>query len=95
LFELEREFKDTSKHRFDLENECRALESELNRENEDNYNNKMTIVKDKEFEDLLNKRFTLEMHLQEELIKAKDKEIADFKAARAQVTVQFESNVDL
>ena len=46
LFELEREFKDTSKQRFDLENECRSLESELNRENEDNYNNKMTIEKD-------------------------------------------------
>jgi hypothetical protein len=35
----------------------------------------MTIIKDKEFDDLGNKRFEIEVHLQEELIKAKDEEI--------------------
>lgn len=63
LFELEREFKDTSRQRFDLENECRALENELNKENEENYNNKMTIEKDKQFEDLNNVRFLLDLKL--------------------------------
>jgi len=95
LFELEREFKDTSKQRFDLENECRVLEAQLNGQTEENYTNKMTIVKEKEFEDLLNKRFELEMKLQEDLVKAKDQEIADFKVQREQVKVQFESNVEL
>lgn len=80
LFELEREQKETNKQRFDLENECKQLEHQLGQQNEENYQSKMTIIKEKEFEDLLNKRFELEMRLQEELVRAKDQEIADFKA---------------
>ena len=76
LFELEREFKETSKQRFDLENECRSLENELGRENDDNYNNKMTIIKDREFDDLNNHRFKMEQELNTKLIEDKDKEIA-------------------
>ena len=76
LFELEREFKETSKQRFDLENECRSLENEIGRENDDNYNNKMTIIKDKEFDDLNNHRFKMEQELNAKLIEDKDKEIA-------------------
>ena len=73
---MEREFKDTSKQRFDLENECRALESELGRENEDNYQNKMTMKKEQEFEDLLRIRFEKEVELNKKLIADKEKEIA-------------------
>lgn len=54
LFELEREFKDISKQRFELENELRALDNELNKEGDENYSSKMTIIKDKEFDDLGN-----------------------------------------
>lgn len=75
LFELEREFKEISKQRFDLENDLRATEHELAREQEENYNNKMTLIKDKEFEGLGNDRYELEIALDEELIKAKDAEI--------------------
>lgn len=95
LFELEREFKDTSKQRFDLENECRAFESETHRENEENYNNKMSLEKDKQFEELLNTRFKLDKDLQEALVQDKDKKIAELKAAREAVKQQFESNVEL
>jgi hypothetical protein len=73
---LEREFKETSKSRFDLENECRSLESEFGREHDDNYSNKMTIIKDKEFDDLTNLRFNMEQDLNKNLIIEKDKEIA-------------------
>lgn len=45
-FELDREFKDMSKQRFDLENECKGLDSELQKEQLQNYNNKMKIIKD-------------------------------------------------
>ena len=85
LFELERELKDLSKQRFDLENEIRALDSDFTREAEENYNDKMTIVKDKEFEELGKQRFELEVKLEDTLIKAKDDEIAAFKDARAKV----------
>eukprot|EP00347_Sterkiella_histriomuscorum_P012977 403366488 len=95
LFELEREFKETSKQRFDLENECRSLENELGRENDDNYNNKMTIIKDREFDDLNNHRFKMEQELNTKLIEDKDKEIALQKEAREKVKQQFEQNAEL
>lgn len=49
MFELERELKDTSKSKFDLETELRALEHEIGKEEEDNYINTMHITKDIEF----------------------------------------------
>lgn len=55
----------------------------------------MTIIKDKEFDDLGNKRFDIEMKLQDGLIKAKDEEIKKYKDSRATVRTQFEQNVDL
>ena len=51
-FELERELKDTSKSRFDLEGDLRALENEFGREEDENYDHTMAITKDKEFEAL-------------------------------------------
>lgn len=87
---MEREFKETSKQRFDLENECRSLENEFGRENDDNYNNKMHIIKDKEFEELNNLRFEMEKDLNKKLIEDKDKEIAAQKDAREKVKLQFE-----
>lgn len=61
LFELEREFKDFSKQRFDTENDIRSYEAELVRQSEENYSNKMAIIKEKESEELANKRFALEV----------------------------------
>jgi hypothetical protein len=55
----------------------------------------MHIIKDKKFEELLNLRWSLDVHLQEELIKAKDLEIAKQKQDREQVKQQFEQNIDL
>lgn len=50
LFEVERELREISKHRLDLESEVRALESATLKENEDHYVHKMTIIKDGEFD---------------------------------------------
>lgn len=43
--------------RFDLENDIRYLEKEIEKETEENYNNRMTLIKEKEFDDLANKRY--------------------------------------
>lgn len=48
----------------------------MGKEHEDNYVNKMTIIKEKEFENLNNDRFNLETHLEDQLIKKKVDEIA-------------------
>lgn len=45
LFETEKKAKDTQKVRNNLEHECRNLESNLQREKGENYENKMTIDK--------------------------------------------------
>ena len=68
-FELEKKFKDVSKQRFDLENDLRNMENEFKRESDDNYTNKMTIIKDKEFEEVSNLRHKIDTTLEEELIK--------------------------
>ena len=52
LFELERELKEVAKHRLDLENEVRALDHAYQKELEDSYVNKMTIIKDKKFDEV-------------------------------------------
>ena len=69
---MEKEFKEISKNRFDLDNDLRILDNEINKENDENYISKMTIIKDKEFEQLQNKRFELEVKLNDDLIKVKD-----------------------
>lgn len=84
-FELDRELKDVSKQRLDTENEVRQLDNEYGREGSENYENKMNIVKDGEFERLGNIRHTLEVKLLEELLVAKDVEIKDFEEKRGKV----------
>ena len=69
----------------DTENEVRALDNEFGREGTDNYENKMSIVKDSEFDKLANNRHTLEVKLLEELLTAKDAEIKDFEEKRGKV----------
>jgi uncharacterized protein YoxC len=56
-FELEKHLKDISKSRFDYENEVKTLEHELAREVEENYENQMTIQKERAFEDVADQRF--------------------------------------
>jgi hypothetical protein len=80
LFELEREFKELSKQRFDLENECRQMENELSREGEDNYTSKMTLDKDKAFDLLAEERHKIEKELNEALIGLKHQKIEEHKA---------------
>jgi len=65
---LEREFKETSKHRFDLEGDLRALENEFGREDEDHYSNTMVIKKEMEFSRLEDNRYQLEVSLNSKLI---------------------------
>ena len=60
-FELERELKEVSKARFDLEGEVKAYDQELQKQNEENYKNKMTIIKEQAFDKVNNDRFQLEM----------------------------------
>ncbi len=67
-FELERKFKEISKSRFDLENDLRNTEHELNRESDDNYANKMSIIKEKEFDEVNDTRHKIDSTLEEELI---------------------------
>lgn len=88
-FELDRELKDVSKARLDVENDLRQRDGEHSRESQSNYENKMTIIKDKKFEELANSRHQLEVKLQEELLAAKEKETKEFKDARCQVEAQF------
>ena len=95
LFELEKDLKDVSKQKFDLENEIRMLEQDLARETSENYTAKMTIGKDKEFEELNNARFTLEVALQRRLLEEKDAEVKRFREQRAAVKMQFEQNAEL
>lgn len=42
----------------------------------------MTIIKEKQFDDLNNERFNLEVELEEKLIEEKDEAIAQFKQER-------------
>jgi hypothetical protein len=50
----------------------RALEHELGKESDENYANKMTIIKEKDFEIVADVRFKLEVALDEKLIHEKD-----------------------
>ena len=68
-FELEKKFKDISKQRFDLENDLRSMDHEFQRELEENYTSKMTIIKDKELEEVSGTRHKIDTTLEEELIK--------------------------
>lgn len=71
------------------------MENELNRETEENYINKMTIIKDKEFEEVGDTRHKIDTTLEEELIQAKDDEIKRLKAEREQVHIKEKANEDL
>lgn len=51
----------------------------MGRELEDHYNNTMNMKKEKEFDDLGNERFLLEVDLDRKLKKAKKEEIAEKK----------------
>lgn len=81
-FELDKELKDISKQRLDVENELRALDNEYKRESEENYESKMTIEKEKEFDALERKRHELDVKLMETLIAAKELERKEFEEAR-------------
>ena len=94
-FELDKDLKEVSKQRLDVENELRALDNEYGREAQDNYDNKMTIIKDREFDILDNKRHALEVKLGEELIKLKEVDKKAFEDARKAVEDQFKANADL
>lgn len=74
--------KDVSKQRIDIENELRSFDSEYLRESQENYEDKMTITKDKQFEILDNSRHTLEVKLMEDLLKSKEIETKEYEDAR-------------
>lgn len=61
--EVERDFKGLNNQRFDLEGQIRSLDSELMKENEENYVDKMVLQKDQVFEKINNDRFQLELNL--------------------------------
>ena len=94
-FELDRELKDVSKQRLDTENDLRSLDNDFGREGSDNYENKMSIIKDREFDSLDNHRHLLEVNLQEGLIKAKEIETKEYEDARGAIKAQFLANADL
>ena len=71
------------------------MDTEFGREASENYDNKMTMDKERHFEELGKKRHDLEVKLLADLLAAKDKETKDFKAARQQVEAQFLANAEL
>lgn len=91
LFEIERELKDTSKQRFDLETELKALDHDLTKEDEESYINTMCITKDFEFTKLENSRYTLQMELNEKLNKAKEEEVKKLAGERQVAQQKLES----
>lgn len=78
-----------------MENELKSLEHEFARENEENYNGKMTIIKEKEFEEVANTRHKNDVDLEDQLINQKDEEIKSLKQEREQVLVKEKANEDL
>lgn len=63
-FNKDKDYKDTHKIRIDLEQDCRKLEDDHQKEANDNFENKMTIDKDKGIEELGTKRFERDLKLQ-------------------------------
>ena len=95
MWELEKEFKTISKLRMDLELSLREMEHEMEKEDEINYEDKMSILREQEFQKLEDDRYDLECQLDEKLINRKDEEVATAKNDRTQIKVQFESNKTL
>lgn len=62
-----------------MENQLRQLEHDTLKEVEENYINKMTIIKDQQFDELGNSRHQKESELNDALIEEKDEEIAKYK----------------
>ena len=77
-----------------MENDLRGLDGEFKRESEDNYEQKMTIEKEKEFDKLDKKRHEIDVTLMENLIAAKELERKEFEDARGQVKAQFMANAE-
>lgn len=55
----------------------------------------MTIIKEKEFDEVVDTRHKIDTTLEEELINQKDEEIKKLKAEREQVKIKEQSNEDL
>ena len=55
----------------------------------------MTIIKDKEFQDLENNRYQLNYQLEEDLVAAKSNEQSTLKVERAGIVDQFKQNNEL
>lgn len=94
-FELDRELKDISKQRIDVENDLRGLDNEYNRDAAENYDSKMIQEKEEEFDKLDKERFELDVLLQEDLINLKKQQKLEFEAELEKVHQQFLSNAEL
>jgi hypothetical protein len=94
-FDLDKELKDVSKQRLDVESDLRGLDSENFRESNDNYDNKMTMDKEKHFEELGEKRHLKEKTLNDALIADKEKERDGLKIKLLEVEAKFLANADL
>ena len=82
--------------RMELDSDCRKLQDELNRESEQNYQNKMTLDKDKQITvELSLHRFDRDFKLMTEFKEFKVKELADTKTERAAVDAEFKGMGEL
>lgn len=95
LFEVDKELKDVSKQRIDIENDLRSLDNEFGREGQENYENKMKIIKEKEFDLLEATRHALEMKLLTELGKNKEDEKKFFESELDKIKADFLNMADL
>lgn len=95
LFEVDRELKDVSKQRIDIENDLRSLDNEFGREGQENYESHMKIIKEKEFDQLEATRHTLEMKLLTELGKYKEEEKKLFEGDLDKIKADFLNMADL
>ncbi len=72
---MDRDLKDSNNHRLNAENDLRLHESELVKEQQNNYNYTMTLIQGKANDELTIARHALEVDLQKALIEEKEKVI--------------------
>ena len=95
MFDKDKDLKDNMNHRINLEQDCRKLEDEYVNESGNNYDNKMTIEKDKASEELIKERHERDVKHLQEFIAKKDEELKTVEAKIAQEDATFQSNAEV
>ena len=89
LFDIERDLKDQNNQRTNADNELRMYEAELKKEQDNNYNYKMTLIQGKANDELMVARHALEVEFQKKLVEEKEKVIQKFTDDRNDVKAKI------